>query len=148
MATIFDSETRDALIARLDRLQPDTSPQWGEMTPHRMVCHLADSIRVGLGEIPAEQKRGHLANPVARWLLAYVIPFPKGKAKTAPEMLTTAPGDWRSDVEAAKDQLRRAADRGPHGEWAPHPAFGGISGSLYGVFIHKHYHHHLRQFGV
>jgi len=146
--TIFDSADRGVLLARLDRLTPEAKARWGTMTAHRMLCHLCDSIQVGLGEMPAEFKSGPLANPVARWLLAYVVPFPKGKAKTPPEMLTTQPTDWPSDLGAVRGQLKAAADRGPDGKWARHPAFGDVSGRLYGVFIHKHIDHHLRQFGV
>ena len=146
--TIFNPTDRDALLARLDRLTPDAQARWGRMTPQRMLCHLSDSIRVGIGEIPAEFKNGPLANPIARWLLAYVVPFPKGRAETAPEMLTTQPSDWQGDLTAARTYLRAAAERGPDGQWARHPAFGDVSGTLYGVFIHKHVDHHLRQFGV
>jgi hypothetical protein len=146
--TIFDSADRDVLLARLDRLMPDATARWGTMTAHRMLCHLSDSIQVGLGEMPAEFKTGPFANPVARWLLAYVVPFPKGKAQTAPEMLTTQPTDWPSDLAAVRGQLTAAAERGSNGKWARHPAFGDVSGRMYGVFIHKHVDHHLRQFGV
>ena len=146
--TIFDKPDLDRLLHRLDRLTPDARPQWGRMTAHRMLCHLSDSVAVCLGEIPAEFRRGHLANPVARWLLAYVIPFPKAKAETAPEMLQTQPSDWQADLTAARERLRAAAQRGPEGQWARHPAFGDVSGRMYGVFVHKHFDHHLRQFGV
>lgn len=146
--TIFDAPALDGLLQRLDKLTPDARAQWGRMTAPRMLCHLSDSIRVGLGEMPAEFKPGPLANPIARWLLAYVIPFPKGRAETAPEMLTTQPSEWKSDLAAVREQLRAAAQRGPDGKWARHPAFGDVSGKLYGVFIHKHVDHHLRQFGV
>ncbi len=146
--TIFDPAHRDALLERLGRLQPDAKARWGKLTAHRMVCDLADAVRVELGEIPARRKQGPLAHPMVRWLVAYVIPFPKGKAETAPEMLTTQPADWPSDLAAVQQQLRAAAQRGPHGEWAAHPAFGDTPGKLRGVFIHKHFDHHLRQFGV
>lgn len=146
--TIFDDRTRDALLDRMSRLDPTAQPRWGSMTPHRMLCHLTDSLRVGLGELPAKRKPGPLANPVARWLLAYVIPFPKGKAQTAPEMLTTQPSNWNSDLADTRRYLLEAAQRGPNGMWAPHPAFGDVCGKLYGVFIHKHFDHHLRQFGA
>jgi len=146
--TIFDSARRDELLERLNRLTPDAKPRWGKMTAPRMICHLSDSLRVASGEIPAEFKHGPMANPMLRWLMAHVVPFPKGKAETAPEMLLTQPADWRSDLSTAREQLRAAAERGPGGEWARHPAFGDVSGTLYGVFIYKHFDHHLRQFGV
>jgi hypothetical protein len=113
-----------------------------------MICHLSDSVRVSVGDLPAEFKKGPLATPIVRWVLAYVLPFPKDRAKTAPEMLTTQPSDWQRDLSTAREQLRAAAQRGPNGQWARHPAFGDISGKLHGVFIYKHFDHHLRQFGV
>jgi hypothetical protein len=146
--SIFVTAERDALLERMDRLTPDAQPRWGRLTAPRMICHLADSLRVGLGEVPARSTNGPLANPVVRWLLAYVVPFPKGKAETAPEMLATQPHDWQADLSAARELLRAAAERGPDGPWARHPAFGDIPGKMCGVFIHKHFDHHLRQFGV
>ena len=146
--TIFDAASRDELLGRLDRLRPDATPQWGKFTAPRMICHLSDSLRVVSGEVAAEFKRTPLANPIVRWLLAYVIPFPKDRAQTAPEMLMTQPSDWHADVATVREQLHAAARRGPHGQWARHPAFGDVSGTLYGVFIYKHFDHHLRQFGV
>lgn len=146
--TIFDPTAHEALHARLDRLTPDAVARWGRLNAPRMLCHLSDSLRVASGELPAVFHKGPLANGVARWLLAYVVPFPKGRAETAPEMLTTRPDDWHADLSTTHELLRAAAQRGPNGSWARHPAFGETSGKLYGVFIHKHFDHHLRQFGV
>lgn len=146
--TIFDPARCDELLHRLDRLKPDAKPQWGSFTARRMICHLSDSLRVAGGEVASEFKPGPLANPAVRWLLAYVIPFPKERAQTAPEMLLTQPADWQADLSAVREQLRAAAHRGPQGTWARHPAFGDVSGTLYGVFIYKHFDHHLRQFGA
>ena len=146
--TIFAAADLNSLLDRLDRLTPDAKARWGRMTAPQMVCHLSDAIRVTLGERPAEFRRTPLANPVVRWLLAYVVPFPKAKAETAPEMLVTQPSEWLSDLSRARDALRAAAQRGPSGRWATHPAFGDISGTMNGVFTYKHVDHHLRQFGV
>lgn len=146
--TIFDSRHYQELLGRLDRLSPDARAQWGKLTAPRMICHLSDSLRVAGGEVPAQFRPSPLANPIVRWLLAYVVPFPKERAQTAPEMLLTQPGDWQADMATVRDQLRTAAQRGPDATWAPHPAFGPTSGKLYGVFIYKHFDHHLRQFGV
>ena len=91
--TIFAAADLNALLERLNRLTPDAKALWGKMTAPQMICHVSDSIRVCVGELPAEFKRTPLANPVVRWLMAYVVPFPKGKAETAPEMLTRIESD-------------------------------------------------------
>ncbi|HSE32362.1 MAG TPA: DUF1569 domain-containing protein [Pyrinomonadaceae bacterium] len=37
---------------------------------------------------------------------------------------------------------------GPAGEWPEHPMFGRMTGKYWGFFCHKHFNHHLSQFGV
>ena len=32
--------------------------------------------------------------------------------------------------------------------WRPHPAFGAMTGTSWGVMLHKHADHHLSQFGA
>lgn len=146
--TIFDRETRHELLDRLSALRPDSRRQFGKMNVGQMVCHLKDSLEVELGHAPAVFKRGALSIRPVRWLVIYAIPWPKGRAKTAPEMQVTQPGELAADVTGLKQLLNAAADRGATGEWAPHPAFGKLSGKDYGVLIYKHFNHHLEQFSV
>jgi hypothetical protein len=58
-------------------------------------------------------------------------------------MLTTQPTDRQADLTRARERLRAARTRSGHGI-----RFGEMSGTLNGVFIHKHFDHHLRQVGV
>ncbi|HEX6559122.1 MAG TPA: DUF1569 domain-containing protein, partial [Longimicrobiales bacterium] len=60
----------------------------------------------------------------------------------------TRPAAWDADVQNLKELLREAAERGPNGQWAAHPAFGKLSGKDYGCLIYKHFNHHLTQFSV
>jgi hypothetical protein len=70
---------------------------------------------------------------------------PKGKVPTAPEMLTSSPASWQTDLEACKQLAVRigsgAAD-------AVHPTFGPLSPEEWAKLSWKHMNHHLRQFGV
>lgn len=65
----------------------------GKMTAPEMVCHLTDSLEVELGRKPARIESGVMSFPLVRWLVIYMIPWPKGKAQTAPEMLVTRPAE-------------------------------------------------------
>lgn len=147
-ATIFNAGDRARLDARIGRLAPDNRAQFGVMTPATMVCHLIDSLQVATGAVPAGAKHTFMANPVVRWLIIYLMPWPKAKAKTVPEMLRTKPSAWDADIARLRRELAAAAERGPHGQWAAHPAFGKLRGKDYGCLIHKHFDHHLGQFGV
>jgi len=145
--TIFDSTARAALLARLDRLQPTAPARWGTFTAPKMVAHLIASIRIALGDEPAAFRPSFLSNRLMRYLLIYVIPWPRG-APTAPEMLARAPESWASDVAALKNLIERASAHGTSGRWSVHPGFGDISGRDWGALIHRHVHHHLTQFGA
>jgi hypothetical protein len=145
--SIFDSAARQALLERLDRLTPESPARWGQFTAPKMVSHLIAAVRMGLGEITPKPRPGIMSNPVVRYLLIYVAPWPKG-APTAPEMLSRPPESWPSDLATLKSLVDRAAANGRGGTWKPHPAFGAISGDDWGVLIHKHVAHHLTQFGV
>lgn len=145
--TIFDDSSRRQLIERIGRLRPDSQRRWGRMTPNEMICHLEDSMRCATGETPTRYRKSFMSNPFFRWLIIHVIPWPKGRAQTVKEMQATRPGDFEEDRRRLIAMLDRATGLGTGGSWAPHPAFGAMTGRDYGVLIHRHCDYHLRQFG-
>lgn len=148
MNSLFDNEARSSVHHRSDSLIRDRPALWGRMDAHRMVCHLADQLRIALGDIKAESRPGLLRFRPLRQILVYWLPWPKGKIPTAPEMLTTAPSAWDHDVNALHMLIDRFGTRNPSAAWAVHPAFGPLSGREWGVLCWKHLDHHLRQFGA
>jgi hypothetical protein len=146
--TVFKPAGLQEIRERLSRLRPDSARQFGKMNAHQMMCHMEDALRVSTGERPARSKNSFMAKPIVRWLVIYLVPWPKGKAETVPEMLLTKPGNFEDDRSRLVTLLRQTAERGPSAEWAVHPAFGNITGKDYGVLIYRHFDHHLRQFGV
>jgi len=143
--TIFDPSARQALLARLDRLAPETPAQWGKFTAPRMVSHLIAAARMALGEIAVKPRKSIMSFPPVRYLIIYVMPWPKG-TPTAPEMLARVPESWPGDIATLKALIERAAAN-ETGQWQPHPAFGTLSARDWGALIHRHVVHHLTQFG-
>ena len=146
--SIFKTKDLQEIDSRIAALNPLAKPRFGTMTPAQMMCHMIDALRVSTGEVPARPKKTSLSNPVLRHLVMYYLPWPKGKAKTVPEMLLTKPADWDADMQRLRDLLADAAKRGEKASWAVHPAFGEITGKDYGTLIYRHFDHHLAQFGV
>jgi hypothetical protein len=146
--SIFRERDRQSIDERLAALDPTARPRFGVMTPADMICHLKDAIEVATGAAPCKRKKRALNHPLLRWLAIYYMPWPKGKVKTAPEMLITKPANWAADLQRLRDLLSATAARGASASWAPHPAFGDISGSDYGVLLFRHFDHHLGQFGA
>jgi hypothetical protein len=111
-----------------------------------MVCHLSDQLRVALGDLPARPRGSLLSRTLFRWLIIHTrVQAPPGKVKTLPEMLTTAPGEWPADLTRCESLLERVATATI---LSPHPAFGALARTEWGVLTWKHFDHHLRQFGV
>ena len=50
MKTLADVQCRTEIAERVGRVCVDTLRQWGRMSAHQMLCHLADSFRGAVGE--------------------------------------------------------------------------------------------------
>ena len=60
MPSLWDPNAADEMLARLDRLTPETRARWGRFTCTDMVAHLNESMRMALGDItPASKKTPH-----------------------------------------------------------------------------------------
>ncbi len=146
MPSILNSSDRASLISRLSSLQPETPANWGSLSAHGMLCHLADQLRVALGETSTTDRSSFLSRNLAKRVVLYLpLPVPKGKIQTAPEMLSTQPGVWQDDLDAVAGLVERlaASKSSP-----PHPAFGPLDHGQWCILAAKHMDHHLRQFSL
>lgn len=147
MASIWNDADRNELVRRAWSLTPSHTARWGKFSVGGMLAHLNDSARMATGDLPVAAK----APPFLKWapvryLLIHVLPMPKG-APTAPELLArTTAADLAQEQQAFQnlfDALPRRASLAP-----AHPAFGPMTRDEWGLLIHKHTDHHLRQFGA
>lgn len=141
----------DELLERLDRVAPASTRQWGTMTPHEMLCHLADSLRAVMGERPVPRVRAHA---LTRRLMRVValrtpVPWPHGiptMAEVDPKRRGTRPTEFDADRARLVDLMRRFAS--PDATRTEHPMFGPMSLADRMIWGYRHTDHHLRQFGV
>jgi hypothetical protein len=146
MSIIHDSGARQALLRRLDDLQPDSPRQWGRMRVDQMLSHVNSALRMTLGDLEPTRVRVPVPTPVFRWFLLNMR-WPKG-APTSPELRAQG----RYEIEAERAQLRRliqqVAERPLDASWPAHPTAGRMSGRHWSRLAHKHLDHHFRQFGI
>ena len=147
MKSIFQTETRRELEARLARLDAKTPARWGKMSAPRMVCHLLDSARMATGDLQVAPKWIPIRYPPLKQLAIYWIPMAKG-LPTAPELIDRVPDSWEADVAALRAAIERVGQKASDDRWPEHPAFGPMSAKMWGVLVYRHSDHHLRQFGV
>ena len=147
MKSIWRDEDRRALHDRVGRVAWDRRAEWGRFTAAKMICHLADSLKMAMGDLKVASKRSPIRYPPLKQLIIYAAPFPRG-VPTAPELLAREPREWASDVDDLQALLARAASARTTDSWPDHPAFGQLSTRAWGVLIFRHMDHHLKQFGV
>jgi hypothetical protein len=144
--TLLDDEDRSLLLQRLRRVRPDATPTWGGLTAPRMLCHVADQMRVALGDVPTRPVHTFVSRTLVKHLVVNTgLRPPRGKIKTAPEMLASRPTSWEADLAACVGLAERVG-RGT--ATAVHPAFGPLSPEEWGRLCWKHLDHHLVQFGA
>jgi hypothetical protein len=83
MKTLADVQCRKEIAERVGRVRTDSQRQWGKMSAHQMVCHLADSFRGVMGErsLALTPTFGH---GVIKWIALYApLQWPHG-LKTMP----------------------------------------------------------------
>lgn len=148
MPTLFANDARKALNQRLARLRPDAPPRWGRFTAPRMLAHVNDALRMGLGDLPTVSKNLPLRYPPLKQLVIYVLPFPKG-APTARELLARCDqAQWDVEVATFPALIERAGAGAGRRDWPLHPAFGRLSSRAWGVLGYRHVNHHFTQFGI
>ena len=146
LQTLLSPDDRALILERLRRLTPEARAAWGTLDAPRMLCHVADQLRVALGEAPTVPVHTLASRTLLKLLVVNTgIKPPRGKIMTAPEMLLSRPTTWERDLSACVE----LAERVGHGAAAAvHPTFGPLSPREWGRLCWKHLDHHLTQFGV
>lgn len=147
MKTIWSDADRAEIRQRLSTLQPAAPARWGRMDAPQAVTHLANALRMALGELPVAPKYLPIRYFPLKQLIIYVLPFPKG-APTAPELLTHTPGAFAEDLAQVDVLLERLAQLPEQASLPEHPVFGRLTRQAWGVLVYRHTAHHLTQFGA
>ncbi len=150
MKSVRNQSNRAKLIGRLNELNGNEKPLWGRMTVDQMMSHLVQA-----GDLPFAATLPDKSTIVSRTfikpLILYVLPIPK-EVKTSAEMDQQAkgrsPGEFEADRRLLVDSLHKLGTLSVNHECIYHPMFGKMSAKEWGLIVHKHIDHHLKQFGV
>ena len=111
MTTLGNFAGQCDIGSRIGRVSVHDKAVWGRMSVHQMICHLADSYRVPLGERKASPATGLLQRTLLKWIALWVpLKWIKGYP-TRPEIEQgnggSAPGDFERDKETLLGLVRR-----------------------------------------
>jgi hypothetical protein len=149
MQNLFDADTYDGTIYRLNQLTPDSTGLWGKMKVSQMLAHCKAAFKVPLAERKLSRAFiGILIGWAFKSKLYNESPWLKN-LPTAPDFKIT---DERI-FDKEKKELRELIDRFHTIEpekvsRQTHPMFGKLTAEQWGQAMYKHLDHHFRQFGV
>lgn len=149
MSSLFQPLQREALLARISKLSPESRPLWGKMNVSQMLHHSQAPLMVATGKMVLKQSViGILFGRMAKKKLLQPRPF-KNNLPTAPEFkVVDSSPDFYKEREILVELIRQFSGAGPLSNRGKHPFFGSMSEEEWDLLQWKHLDHHLRQFGV
>jgi hypothetical protein len=147
---LFDATLVGEIKTRLDRLQPDSKPQWGKMNAAQAVAHCTAGLELALGDrLPPRILLGRILGPLVK---PKAFREDEPMRRNSPTVQGLVVNDER-DLPAERDRLSRMIDRfaagGPEAcTMHPHSFFGRLTPEEWSMWMYKHLDHHLLQFGV
>jgi Protein of unknown function (DUF1569) len=144
---LFDSEVKREIIARINKLTPQSQRQWGKMDAAQMLAHVQVPMGVALGTNTVK----------GNWLMKLILPlFKKSLYDEKPWkqniptdktfVMTGQLKDFEKEKNSLLDMVNRFTDTNMHNE--KHPVFGKLTKEQWSKATWKHLDHHLKQFGV
>jgi hypothetical protein len=149
MKNLFERETVDEVIARIDKLQPATQRQWGKMEVAQMLAHCSAALDMASGRInPSRVLIGRLIGSFVKPIYTNEKPLSRN-SPTDKKLLVSDQRDFLREQEQLKLRLRQFHQGGEvQCTRHPHPFFGALTPQEWGRGMYKHTDHHLRQFGA
>ena len=152
--SLANPERQGEIARRIQALRLDSPRQWGRMSSHQALCHLADALRSFLGDIsaPARADTWFGRQVIRRLALHLPLQWPhgvqtvKGFDQVAGD--GTPPADFEVDRAALLALHERFAAISGLPPVSVHPIFGPLTHEEWMVWAYLHADHHLRQFGV
>ena len=149
MKTLYEKESADEIVSRIDSLQPAMQGQWGKMDVAQMMAHCSAALDMAAGRLVLPRLFiGRLLGRLVRPIYSNEKPFSKNNP-TDPKLLISDQRDFQREQEQLKRKVREFQEGGEAKcTTHPHPFFGSLTPYEWGRGMYKHVDHHLRQFGA
>ncbi len=150
MENIFEKKGADTFIERINKLNQDSSPEWGKMDVGQMLAHC--NVAFDMAYTDKYPKAGGLKKFLLKLFVKNAVVGPKAYPKngrTAPEFIISGQRDFNQEKQIILDYINKTNNLGAsHFEGKENINFGALSSSEWNTMFSKHLDHHLTQFGV
>lgn len=150
MKSLFESETHRDVLDRIEKLNENSTQNWGKMNVGQMLKHCQLPLEVALGKREMETKIGFLKKLIFKTFkpMMYNDKLWKRNIGTAKEFVITEPHDFKTEKINVVNLINEFASKKDNTNWPEHPIFGHFTIEQRGQMQYKHFDHHLTQFGV
>jgi Protein of unknown function (DUF1569). len=149
MKNLFESDSVNEVISRIDRLQPASQRQWGKMNVAQMMAHCSAAMDMACGQLnPPRIFIGRLIGPLVKPIYTNEKPFSRN-SPTEKKLVVLDDRDFQREQERLKLCVTQFHQGGESKcTRHPHPFFGSLTPQDWSRGMYKHLDHHLRQFGA
>lgn len=150
MKSLFETETKQTILNRIDNLNETSQAQWGKMDVAQMLTHCQKPLEVATGNLQLNTKIGFAKKLLFKLFkpLMYNDKPWKKNLDTVKEFRITDAQEFKSEKEKLVQTINDFALLKDKTNWPTHPLFGNFTTEQWGKMQYKHLDHHLTQFGA
>ena len=150
LKNIFDKTVSDEIIARIDKLTPETKALWGKMSVNKMLAHCNVTYEMVYENIHPKP------NAFMKFILKMMVkntvvneaPYKKNSS-TAPVFIIKDEKVFEVEKQRLKAYITKTQELGATNfEGMESHSFGVLNSTEWNNMFYKHLDHHLGQFGV
>jgi len=149
MKSLFIVTDKDEILARINKLTPDTQHLWGKMNVCQMLVHCQVGVESAIGDrYMSRTLMGKLIGRFFKSMATNNRSFGQG-SPTHPDFIIGNTEEFSIEKDKLTALVQRMYDGGKHGATGnPHAFFGHLTPTEWGALMYKHIDHHLKQFGA
>lgn len=147
MKSFFEPDAYQELQERLEKINPDSQPEWGKMNAAQMANHCQAPVKIALGKSDISMKSNWLIKALFKKMLYSPKPYRKN-SPTPPQFRSTGDYDFNEEKASLQKWMQELWEDRDNENRNPHPVFGNFTKDQWGIMQWKHLNHHFEQFGV
>lgn len=151
MKSLFDANTHEEVLNRIENLTPESMPSWGRMSVGQMCTHCQKPLELSMGKIALTGKKPgfmkRLVFKIYKPLMYNDKPWTQN-LPTVRDFLITDERELATEKAKLAELITEFHNYKDTAEWPAHPMFGKFTNEQWGKMQYKHLHHHLSQFDV
>jgi Protein of unknown function (DUF1569) len=150
LPNIFSKTETDNIIRRINKLTPDTQPNWGKMSVAQMLAHCSVTYEMIYENIhqPPNAFMKIILKLLVKNKVVSETPY-KHNNPTAPQFIIKETKDFEIEKQRLTDYITKTQQLGEnYFDNKTSHSFGPLSKTEWNNMFYKHLNHHLTQFGV